>query len=346
MIFKIIKGAIMNQNKFQQRKVSHQGKTGIFLLVLMLACSSGEHQYDASGVIEAEEIIVSSEVSGKLIEYNAKEGAQLEKDSVIARIDPLQYKLQRDQFVESINAVLSKTVSSAPQIKILEAQKEVQNQQMGLAKRKWNMALYEQTRIQKLHADNAATGKQLDDINNEVILSKKQLDIAESQIGLTERQIQSQKELVSNQNKGILSEQEVLKKRKDAADDLLSKTEIRNPQTGTVLKNYVNKGELLTLGKPMYKLADLENIFLRAYISGSQLPQVKLNQQVDVFIDYGVDEIKTYSGTIVWISDKAEFTPKTIQTADERANLVYAIKISIKNDGYLKLGMFAEIKFN
>lgn len=317
----------------------------IYMLLLMQACSKNTSGYDASGIIESDEIIVSSEVTGRLIEFAAMEGAALAKDSIIARIEPIQYKLQSEQLEESIDAVMSRTLSSEPQIKILEAQAEVQRQQLGLAKRKVNIALYEQTRIQKLHANNAATGKQLDDINNEVILARKQLDIAESQIALTKRQIQSQKDQVKIQNRGILSEQDILRKRKQAADDLLAKTEIKNPVSGTVLKRYVNNGELLTLGKPMYKLADMDNIYLKAYISGSQLTSIKLKQEAEIFVDYGNDEIKTYKGHIVWISDKAEFTPKTIQTADERANLVYAIKVHIKNDGYLKLGMYAEIKF-
>lgn len=335
----------MDQNKLAQMKWRYI-KFYICLMLLTQACSNNKLKYDASGIIESDEIIVSSEVTGRLLSFDAMEGAILAKDSIIAKIEPLQYKLQSEQLEESIDAVMSRTMSSEPQIKILEAQAEVQRQQLGLAKRKVNIALYEQTRIQKLHANNAATGKQLDDINNEVILARKQMDIAESQIALTKRQMQSQMDLVKIQNRGILSEQEVLKKRKQAADDLLAKTEIKNPVNGTVLKRYVNLGELLTVGKPMYKLADMENVYLKAYISGSQLTSIQLNQETDLFVDYGNEDVKTYKGHIVWISDKAEFTPKTIQTADERANLVYAIKVHIKNDGYLKLGMFAEIKFN
>lgn len=347
MKFKISTEDIMDQNRPERKERGYNRLLlFIYLLVFSQGCSNNKLEYDASGIIESDEIIVSSEVTGRLIEFKAVEGSVLVKDSIIARIEPLQYKLQSEQLEESIDAVMSRTLSSEPQIKILEAQAEVQRQQLGLAKRKVNIVLYEQTRIQKLHANNAATGKQLDDINNEVILARKQMDIAESQIALTKRQIQSQKDLVKIQNRGILSEQEILKKRKQAADDLLAKTEIKNPVSGTVLKRYVNNGELLTVGKPMYKLADMQNIYLKVYISGSQLTSIKLNQEADIFVDYGNEEVKNYKGHIVWISDKAEFTPKTIQTADERANLVYAIKVHIKNDGYLKLGMFAEIMFN
>lgn len=317
----------------------------LVIMHLISGCQSNKHDYDATGILEADEIVVSAEVNGKLLEYSIEEGAQISKDSMIGKIDPSQYKLQSDQFVESINAVLSKTTSSEPQIKILEAQAEVQKQQLGFAKRKWNMALYEQTRIQKLHATNAATGKQLDDVNNEVILTKKQFDIAQSQIALTERQIQSQRELVRIQNRGILSEQDVLKKRKEAADDLLQKASIQNPVNGTVLSNYVHAGEWVYTGKPLYKIADLNTVYLRAYIDGSQLLKVQLQQEVKITVRYG-DQHREYTGKIIWISDKSEFTPKTIQTADERAHLVYASKIKIQNDGYLKLGMYGEVKFN
>ncbi|MBK9107543.1 MAG: HlyD family efflux transporter periplasmic adaptor subunit [Saprospiraceae bacterium] len=335
-----------NISTFDMNKmVSRFYISAVVYAFVLFGCQSNHHDYDATGIIEADEIVVSAEVNGKLLEYSIEEGAQISKDSIIGKIDPSQYKLQSEQFVESINAVLSKTASPEPQIKILEAQAEVQRQQLELAKRKWNIALYEQTRVQKLHATNAATSKQLDDVNHEVILSKKQFDIAQSQIALTERQIQSQRELVKNQNRGILSEQEVFKKRKEAADDLLQKANIQNPTTGTVLSNYVHAGEWVNTGKPLYKIADLNTVYLRSYIDGSQLLKVQLRQDVKITVRYGESQ-REYTGKIIWISDKSEFTPKTIQTADERAHLVYATKIKIENDGYLKLGMYGEVKFN
>jgi HlyD family secretion protein len=163
---------------------------------------------------------------------------------------------------------------------------------------------------------------------------------------VTQQQINVQKSNVATQNRSILSEGKPLTKNIALLEEQLSKSRIVNPANGTVLTKYAEPGEITSAGKALYKIADLSVITLRAYISGTQLSQVKLGQQVNVLVDDGKDKYKELSGTITWVSDKAEFTPKTIQTKDERANLVYAIKIKVKNDGYLKIGMYGEVKFN
>ena len=182
------------------------------------------------------------------------------------------------------------------------------------------------------------TDKQLDDINN-------QIDVLNKQIKVTEQQIKVQETATGTQNNSILSETNPLRKSVDQIREQIKRASIVNPVAGTVITKYALAGEITTAGKALYKIGDLSQVTLRAYITGSQLSQVKLNQQVKVMVDDGAKKYKDYEGTITWISDKAEFTPKTIQTKDERANLVYAIKIRVKNDGYLKIGMYGEVKF-
>ena len=193
------------------------------------------------------------------------------------------------------------------------------------------------TNAQQVICLDAATGKQLDDVNA-------QIDLVNRQMNVTRQQIQVQKNAVGTQNRGILSQQKPLEKRAAQVADLLNKTHVRNPVTGVVLAKYAEAGELTAVGKALYKVADLSSLNLRAYVTGTQLPQIRLGQPVTVRIDSGAGGYRELPGTITWISDKAEFTPKTIQTKEERANLVYAVKIKVKNDGYLKIGMYGEVK--
>ncbi len=315
------------------------------LFLLIIACNRHDHTYDATGVFESDEVIVSAEVMGKVIESQIEEGRVLQRDSVVGRIDPLQLTLQKEQLEASISAVDSKTLSAEPQVKILESQEASQREQVAAIQIQLNTAIREQSRIENLVKANAAPGKQLDDLNAQVDLLSQQLKAAKSQIEVTRQQIKSQRELVALQNRGIRAEKEPLEKRKAMADDFLQKANIINPVNGTVLTKYVNQGEIVSPGKPLYKIANLKDLILRAYISGAQLSQIKLNQELRVFVDHGSTDRKEYPGQIIWISDKAEFTPKTIQTKDERTHLVYAIKIKVINDGYLKLGMYGEVKF-
>ena len=195
-----------------------------------------------------------------------------------------------------------------------------------------------QARIQNLLKADAATKKQLDDINYAIESTKKQMKV-------TQQQIDVQISNVATQNRGILSEGKPLKERVAQLNEQIQKTNITNPITGTVLTKYAEAGEVTSVGKALYKIADLSTLNLRAYVTGDQLPQIRLGQQVTVLIDSGANHYRKLPGTIIWISDKAEFTPKTIQTKEERANLVYAIKVQVKNDGYLKIGMYGEVQF-
>lgn len=308
-------------------------KQGIYTIacmsLLFMACNSNDTKFDASGTFETDEVIVSSELTGKLLSFTVQEGQTIPKDSVVGIIDAANLSLQKEQVEASINALQEKTADVTPQVKLLQDQLAVQQSQL-------DNLLHEKTRIENLVKQDAATGKQLDDINAQV-------DVAKKQISVTQQQINVQKTNTHTQNRSILSESKPLQKRVAQLNDELQRASIVNPVGGTVITKYAEAGEITSAGKALYKIADLSVLTLRAYITGAQLSQVKLGQAVKVLVDNGADKYKEFPGTITWISDKAEFTPKTIQTKDERANLVYAIKIKVKNDGYLKIGMYGEV---
>jgi HlyD family secretion protein len=298
----------------------------------MLSCGNNGMHSDATGTFEAEEVIVSAEVPGKILSFNVQEGSLLSKDSIVGTIDATNLSLQKEQVDASIRALSEKTTDINPQVKLLEDQLQVQQSQLKTMER-------EKTRTENLLKQDAATGKQLDDINA-------QIDVLNKQIAVTRQQIVVNRSNVNTQNRGILSESEPLKKRVAQLEDQLQRSNILNPINGNVLAKYAEAGELVSTGKALYKIADLSFVNLRAYITGDMLPKVKLGQKVNVLIDQGKSDYKNYEGTVIWIADKAEFTPKTIQTKEERANLVYAIKVKVKNDGYLKIGMYGEVQLS
>jgi HlyD family secretion protein len=309
-----------------------QAAGAMFIAIVFSACNSNKEKFDASGTFEADEVIVSSELNGKILALNAEEGTALSKDSIVGTIDAVNISLQKEQVEANIQALKEKTSDVTPQVKLLHDQLSVQQAQFG------NLN-HEKNRIENLLKQDAATGKQLDDINYQV-------DAMQKQMKVTQQQINVQKSNVATQNRSILSEGKPLTKNIALLEEQLSKSRIVNPANGTVLTKYAEPGEITSAGKALYKIADLSVLTLRAYISGAQLSQIKLGQSVKVLVDDGKSKYKELPGTITWVSDKAEFTPKTIQTKDERANLVYAIKIKVKNDGYLKIGMYGEVKFN
>jgi HlyD family secretion protein len=296
-----------------------------------MACSRNQNQFDASGTFEADEVIVSSEVGGKLTTFNLEEGQLIPKDSIVGKIDAENISLQKEQVEASIKALNEKTADVSPQVKMLEDQLVVQQSQLE------NLQ-HEKARVENLLKQDAATTKQLDDINA-------QIDVMKKQMLVTQQQIDVQKNNVATQNRSILSEGKPLEKRVAQLQDQLDRSNIVNPISGTVITKYAEPGEVTSIGKALYKVADLSTINLRAYVTGTQLSQLRIGQAVKVYVDNGPDKYNEYAGTITWISEKAEFTPKTIQTKEERANLVYAIKVKVKNDGLLKIGMYGEVKF-
>jgi len=280
------------------------------------SCGGKDGEYDASGTFEATEIIVSSEANGKILSLDIVEGQQLEAGAPVGTIDSTQLYLKKRQLLTSVRGV--------------EVRRPEYNKQIAATQQQIATQISEKARIERLVKAEAATQKQLDDIN--------------SSISVLQKQLEAQKSSLTTTTSGMSEDAAALMIQVDQLNDQLSKCRILSPIKGTVLVKYAEAGELTGSGKPLFKIADIENMILRAYITSDIITKLKLNQEVKVFADFGEKEMREYPGTIVWISDKAEFTPKTIQTKKERANLVYAVKIAVKNDGYIKIGMYGEVK--
>lgn len=289
----------------------------LVLALAMTACGKGYKAYDASGVFESTEVTVSAEGNGKIMSLDLQEGDRLEAGAVVGCIDTVQLYLSKIQLEASRRAVGSGRLNISRQIAALESQIAKQRQELD--------------RFTKLEQAGASNRKQVEDI--------------QAQLDILERQLAAQKESLQNTNSNVSGQADALEAQMAQLEDRIRKCVITSPVSGTVLAKYSEAGELAVQGRALFKVADLENIRLRAYITADQLTGLKLGQSVKVFADQGTSGRKEYAGTIVWISDKAEFTPKTIQTRDERANLVYAVKIAVKNDGLIKLGMYGEVKF-
>ncbi len=281
--------------------------------VLLTACSKNKEKSDAYGTFESTEITISSESAGKLVFFNIDEGQELKKGDTVALIDTIQLALKRDALIAQKKAASNKADYITSQIKILEEQKK--------------NSLVEKDRIEKLYIEGAATSQQLDNINGIIAVYDKQISSIETQ------------------NAPVLNEVDAYDKQIAQLNDQIKRSFIINPEDGTVLTKYSEANEVVTQGKALYKIADLSNIFLRIYVSGAQLSQIKLRQKVKVLVDKNEKENKEYEGTVSWISSSSEFTPKIIQTKEERVNLVYAVKVKVKNDGTLKIGMPGEVKF-
>lgn len=292
-------------------------KTKIYLWIiplLMISCNGNEATSDAYGNFEAKEVIVSAEAQGKIMAFHVEEGQNLKKGQNLGCIDTISLSIQREQLIAQKQAVASKKANVIAQIGVQEQQKSILET--------------EKNRIEKLYHDNAATNQQYDDI-------KGKYDVLEKQIVATKTQISS-----------INREIEVVDKQVKLVNEQIRKAKIVNPINGTVLEKYLEENEIAIPGKALYKIARLDEIELRVYVSGAQLPNVKIGQKVKVYIDKDVETNQQYEGVIFWISDQAEFTPKIIQTKEERVNMVYAVKVRVKNDGKIKIGMPGEIKFN
>lgn len=288
------------------------------LLVLLAAsCVEGNKAYDASGVFESTEVTVSAEGNGKILSLDIQEGDRLEAGQIVGCIDTVQLHLSEVQLEASRRAVGSGWLDISRQIAALESQIGKQRQELD--------------RFTKLEKAGASNRKQVEDI--------------QAQIETLERQLAAQEESLNSSNRNVSGQADALEAQIEQIRDRIRKCVITSPVAGTVLAKYSEAGEFAALGRALFKVADIDNIRLRAYITADQLTTLKLGQQVRVFADQGSSGRKEYAGTLIWISDKAEFTPKTIQTRDERANLVYAVKIAVENDRLIKLGMYGDIKF-
>ena len=286
----------------------------IAMALLPISCTKGA-EFDAQGTFEATEVVVSSEATGRILNFDIEEGMAIATNQAVGTIDSLQLHLQRKQLVAQQSALLA----SRPDVK-----KQVAALREQIAKQKTELR-----RVENMLRDGAATQKQKDDI--------------EAQIKILEGQLEAQLSTLDKNTSTINGNSVVLEAQIAALDDRISKCRIISPVGGTVLVKYAEAGELASAGKPLMKIADLKNIYLRAYFTSDQLANVKLGDEVKVVADFGGTERYDYTGRVAWISSESEFTPKTIQTKDSRANLVYAVKIAVENDGRLKIGLAGEV---
>lgn len=288
------------------------------LLALFSACGNGAPKYDATGTFETTEVLVSAEASGRLLYFDIEEGMLLKAGEEIGVVDTVQLYLKKLQLEASIKSV--------------EEQRPDILKQVAATKEQISAAGRERNRVANLLKVGAANQKQLDD--------------AEDLLEVLRKQLVAQNSTLSNSHQSLTWQSSSVGIQVAQVEDQLKKCHITSPITGTVLAKYAEAGELTAMGTPLFKVADTEQMYLRAYITSEQLSQVKLGQKVTVFSDYGTDEHKQYPGVVTWISDTSEFTPKTILTKNERANLVYAVKIAVHNDGLLKIGMYGGVELN
>ena len=296
----------------------HQYICSVAIGLVLGACTSQEEQYDASGIFETTEVIVSAKGTGELQSFQVEEGQAVRQGEVLGWIDTLQLSLKDRQLAASLLATESKRLDEKRQVAHLRQQ--IENLQR------------EKERFTTLLNAKATTAKQVDDIDY-------QIKVLQNQLVATQEQINSSNSSLSRQSESIQAQRAQM-------EDQIRNAMISSPITGTVLTKYAEQGEFAVPGKALFKVADVSQMKLRAYITADQLTQLQIGQAVAVYADRGITDRKRYAGRVVWIADKAEFTPKTIQTRNERANLVYAVKITVENDGFIKRGMYGEVRFN
>jgi len=286
------------------------------MALLMAACGNQDKTYDATGTFEAIETTIFAEQSGKLLTFSVDEGDQLDMGREVGVIDTTQTWL--------------KILQLGATKEMYQSQKPDMERQIAATRQQLAKAQQDEQRYKELVADGAAPSKMLDDATSQVKVLQRQLDAQISSLSTSSRALDKQTAAADIQVSQL--------------QDMLRKCHVTTPTKGTVLEKYVEQGEFVAVGKPLFKMANTEDMYLRAYVTSAQLQHIKLGQKVKVLADYGTDDKKTYEGTIAWISSRSEFTPKTILTDDERADLVYAVKVAVKSDGYLKIGMYGELK--
>ena len=285
--------------------------------LLLTACGNSEKEYDATGTLEATETTVSAEQNGTLLTFAINAGDEIEAGSEVGLIDTTQTWLKLQQ-------------ARATQ-EVYQSQKPDMEKQTSATRQQLAKAQAEQQRYKELVADGAAPSKMLDDATN--------------QVQVLQRQLAAQLSSLSTNTNALSKQMAATEVQIDQLRDQLHKCHIKAPLKGTVLEKYAERGEFVAVGKPLFKMADMEQVYIRAYVTSAQLQSIRTGQQVKVFADYGDGKKQEYDGTVSWISSRSEFTPKTILTDDERADLVYAVKVRVKNDGFIKIGMYGEVKF-
>lgn len=286
--------------------------------LMTVACGNNKKEYDTTGTFEATEVTVAAEQSGTLMVFDINEGDEIALGKEVGLIDTTQIWLK----IQQVGATKA----------VYQSQKPDMEKQIAATRQQLTKARQDQQRYKELVADGASPSKMLDDATNQVEVLQKQLDAQISSLNTNTNALNKQMAATDIQVSQL--------------KDQLQKCHITTPIKGTVLEKYVERGEFVAIGKPLFKMADTEQMFIRAYVTSAQLQTVKIGQKAKVFADYGEGQKKEYEGTVSWISSRSEFTPKTILTDDERADLVYALKVAIRNDGYVKIGMYGEVKFN
>ena len=335
----------------------------VFLLAslafIMASCGEDKKDYDATGTFEATEVTVSAESSGQLISFNVAEGQLLDGGITVGQIDSRQLTLKRAQLATSNDQLVAThgqldankrqlaANRQATASKQLDLKKQVASIRQQIANQQ-----RERQRFSELLRDGAVPQKQVDDIDYQIQVLQKQLAATEEQIAsqnaaLAEQRkgIAAQMDGINSQQAGVSAQQAGVRAQQAQLDDQIAHTFVKSPLAGTILEKYAEQGEFVSIGKPLFKIADTKRMFIRAYITSEQLKDMRLGQKVKVMADYGNGQKKQYNGVVTWISSRSEFTPKTIVTDNERADLVYAVKIQFPNDGYVKIGMYGEVKF-
>ena len=345
----------------------------LLLAVALIAVScSNDNDWDATGTFEATEVIVSAKGSGEIKSFNIEEGQEVEANTQLGYLDMTQLELQKSQLdanklnldasragLDATNAQLdaqkkqmgsSKEQIGANQTSTIDHRLDLEKQVASIRQQIANLQK-EKARFTNMVKDNAAAPKQVDDINYQILVLEKQLAATQDQIGSSNQSLASQsrgfdaqKRGIDAQKRGIDAQKRGIDTQKAIVDNQMTNAIITSPVKGTILTKYAQRGEFATTGKPLFKVADMSTVYLRAYFTSDQLADIKLGQQVKVIADFGGGKTRDYTGKVTWISSESEFTPKTIQTKDSRANLVYAVKIAVRNDGYLKLGLAGNVK--
>lgn len=284
--------------------------------MMLTACGNKDVDYDASGVFETTEVIVSARGTGEIKSFDVEEGQTVKANQPLGELDMTQLVLKKQQLRAGKDAATSRKLNTAQQVASLRQQ--IANLQS------------EQARFKALLKDGAATQKQVDDISYQIATLQKQLAATDEQVSTANRSIEGQSAGFDAQIGQV--------------DDMMQQAVITSPINGVILSKYAETGEFAVPGRALFKVADISEMKLRAYITADLLTNLKIGQKVKVYADQGADGRKEYEGIVSWISSEAEFTPKTIQTRDERSNLVYAVKITVRNDGLIKRGMYGDVK--
>ena len=303
----------------------------ISLVGIITSCTNNQKEYDATGTFEATEVTVAAKSSGELKRFTLNEGENLNANQVVGNIDSYEFQQKQDELTAVLQQLDATEASTSSRQLNLKEQLASLSQQISHEQQ-------EQKRFAELVKDGAVPRKQLDDINNQIQVLQKQYEATRNQIQSNNSSLEKQISAIQAQKQGVMAQKRQL-------EEKINNTQVFSPLQGTVLEKYVEQGEFVSIGKPLFKVADTNKMFMRAYITSEQLKSIKVGRKATVFADYGNEQKKQYNGVVTWISSRSEFTPKTILTDDERADLVYAIKIQFTNDGYAKIGMYGEVKF-